>query len=490
MIALVALIVPACTMISDPEVAAKIGEAAVDDAGRGDTGAADSGTEDSRNADTGDSAMDSAAEIDADGDRYLSGEDCDDTDPTVHPGAVEVCNEVDDDCDGETDEGLPLSTYYRDGDGDGYGDAGMSTAACGQPEGYATAPDCDDGDPLVNPGAPEACNGADDDCDSEIDEDVTTTYYADVDGDGYGDATSTVEACDVPAGHVVATAILDCDDGAANLHPFDDDGDGADDSCGWRAVSTAYTTACAVDSDGAATCWGQDGATMMSYFPGNYVDIDLGWLTGCALDTTGAVDCYGVNGVPSGSGYTELSFAGSGGVLLDSAGVVSGFGSDSSNSNLVSSYLTSAALSTTWDEVRWAGYEGVGITGGALDGWNPTFLSDPPVGTFTRIEATTTLACALDTVGDLTCWGYSADSKASTLPSGTGYTDLSVGVEVCALTATGAIECSGELSGVPSGSFRELSGGGEGAFDCAITTDGAIECWGNNDDYGQISGAP
>ena len=80
--------------------------------------------------------------------------DCDDTNAAVNPGATEICNGIDDNCDGEIDEGF-------DADGDGY-------TTCGG--------DCDDGDPAVNPGAMEICNDIDDNCDGNIDEgDVCST---------------------------------------------------------------------------------------------------------------------------------------------------------------------------------------------------------------------------------------------------------------------------------------------------------------------------
>jgi hypothetical protein len=100
--------------------------------------------------------------------------DCNDADAAVNPAATEVCNGIDDNCDGNNDEGLTFTTYYADADGDTYGDAGSTVSTCdGAPEGYVSdATDCNDADGAVNPGATEVCNGIDDNCDGNIDEGV------------------------------------------------------------------------------------------------------------------------------------------------------------------------------------------------------------------------------------------------------------------------------------------------------------------------------
>ena len=174
--------------------------------------------------------------------------DCNDSDAAVNPGATEVCNGVDDNCDGNIDEGVE-TTFYADADGDGYGDAGSTTSACSPPEGYVTDnTDCNDADAAVNPGATEVCNGVDDNCDSNIDEGVETTFYADADGDGYGDAGSTTSACSAPEGYVADNT--DCNDGDASVNPGATEVcNGVDDNCDGNIDEGVETTFYA-DADG------------------------------------------------------------------------------------------------------------------------------------------------------------------------------------------------------------------------------------------------
>lgn len=102
----------------------------------------------------------------------LQGGDCDDADALIHPDAAERCNAIDDDCDGEGDEGLEPGIYYLDTDGDGYAsDFAMPEYACNDAEGYTPERgDCKPDDPGVHPGAMEIDNGIDDDCDDMVDE--------------------------------------------------------------------------------------------------------------------------------------------------------------------------------------------------------------------------------------------------------------------------------------------------------------------------------
>jgi hypothetical protein len=169
---------------------------------------------------------------------YLGdGTDCDDADPAVHPGATETCNSVDDDCDGTVDEGdaIDATTWYADADADGYGDPSSTTTACSRPAGHVSdATDCDDHDDDINPGATELCNSVDDDCDGSVDENDAadvSTWYADMDADGYGNASVTTTSCNQPTGY--AADSTDCDDGDSSVYPGAVDAwyDGVDADC-------------------------------------------------------------------------------------------------------------------------------------------------------------------------------------------------------------------------------------------------------------------
>jgi hypothetical protein len=257
--------------------------------------------------------------VSTDGDCDDSGEalaseptdDCDDTDPTVYTGAVEVTGSgIDEDCDGSEDcFGDADDDGYRpddtttvvsaDGDCDDAGEAlasdpiddcddtdpaynpGADEPDCTDPndyncdgsvayadvdaDGFVACEECDDDNAAVNPDAVEVCNGIDDDCDGSIDVDAADaqTWTADADGDGYTDPDDVVTGCDPPAGYAETSDLVDCDDDDDGTHPGANDipDDGIDQDCDGADAQSAkgddyYAGGRAACSTGAAPAAG------------------------------------------------------------------------------------------------------------------------------------------------------------------------------------------------------------------------------------------
>jgi hypothetical protein len=170
-------------------------------------------------ADTDSDGEGDVCDTDDDGDGTYDDTDCNDADAAVHPGATETCNNVDDDCDGDTDEDLPMHAYYVDLDGDGYGGIGVNeycetTPPAGR---VAASGDCNEDNAAINPSVAEICDSIDNNCSGAADEGVKTTYYRDTDGDDYGLTTNFKKTCTKPSGYIRKKG--DCNDTCRTCYP-------------------------------------------------------------------------------------------------------------------------------------------------------------------------------------------------------------------------------------------------------------------------------
>ncbi|MFM7203815.1 MAG: MopE-related protein, partial [Myxococcota bacterium] len=184
---------------------------------------------------------------DVDGDGVAggpTGADCNDQSSAIKPGATELCDGLDNNCDGVTDlDAVDRLTLHPDGDGDGYGDAQQTVLACEASVSLLVdGQDCQDQDASIHPGSAEQCDGLDNNCNGSIDEGVKTTYYQDADGDGFGNASVTTQACSLPAGFVSNST--DCSDSSAQMYPgLAESCDGLDNNCDGtidEGVKTTY----------------------------------------------------------------------------------------------------------------------------------------------------------------------------------------------------------------------------------------------------------
>lgn len=188
------------------------------------------------------------------------------TSESIHPDSVEICNGLDDDCDGVADEGLALYSFYLDNDEDGYGDSSNVETSCmlGRGGRVLNAADCDDSRFDIKPGAPEVCNGLDDNCKDGSDEALTVyPWFLDADGDHAG-AGDPYLKCNDPdnvlgVGYeypsegsfegLWVSAGDDCDDLSAAVYPAHYEWDATTSPAAGVLVSGVIETCDLIDND-------------------------------------------------------------------------------------------------------------------------------------------------------------------------------------------------------------------------------------------------
>ncbi|MCB9658122.1 MAG: hypothetical protein H6726_10780 [Sandaracinaceae bacterium] len=439
------------------------------------------------------------------------GGDCDDTRQDVRPFATELCDGRDNDCDLTIDEQSDSYTFYRDLDGDGVGETAAATTSlsCTPPEGYSALPgDCDDGNALIYPGAPELCDGVDNNC-SSVSDPGGPDVNEDPDGDGHAPSDATCVS-DQPGTYPAD----DCDESNAQVHggapelcsALDEDCDGMVDETGGdvcapgdtcdlgcvshRDLAVGGGAGCAVLGEGSVACWGAGFAPEVGLVPGltQVEEVAMGGSFACVRLSDRTVRCWGDNsGGQLGVGHRDP---------------VSGLVSPDGVSDVV-------ALSAG------SGHACVLSEHGRVSCWGRNFSGEagPLMGGFFQLQPTTIdgaegiveialsnqRTCARRGDGQVLCWGASylgdgtLNSSPTPVPILEGARELtasSTGSSVCARTDAGWFCWGDDTRAAVLGTFGDLSTPTHVPFGevppvlsthdgvaCSLT-DGDVACWG------------
>ena len=378
------------------------------------------------------------------------------------------------DCDDTNGIGASTADFYADVDGDGYGDAANSAAACDLPVGYAdNAADCDDQDPANGP----------------------SDWYVDPDADGFG-AHWTGLAISASFGCAIdSSGELQCwgdnNDGQVSGVPSDRD---------FIQVATGAGHGCAIlGPTGGIRCWGLDDEGQVSEAPthGGFVALGAGVGNSCALHKSGAVDCWGldtdslVRNTPTTLDFVQLSVGAEHACARAADNSLTCWGGDT-----YSQVSGTPATTDFIDIVARNDSSCARDSSGLISCWGQISASgsSPPVTDAVRISIRATHGCALNTAGQVECWGTDSAGEVNDVPAISGFVSVETGLDTsCALHSSGGILCwgadtYGQVSQTPTDSDFSSFVSADG-YACGLNPVGLIRCWGQ-DNATQVSGAP
>jgi alpha-tubulin suppressor-like RCC1 family protein len=501
-------------------------------------------------------------------DEYVSSAtvgDCNDSYPNINPGKAEMCDGKDNNCNNQIDEGLSLLVFYKDVDGDGYTDGTMQIG-CTAPAGYvlsAKSGDCNDNDPNINPGKTELCDGKDNNCNGQTDEGFNVGQSCSV---GVGECARTgqyvckADGSGIECNATPGTPTTKICDGKDN----DCDGQIDEDNvCFFFAskVAAGYAHTCAIKQDGSLWCWGDNryGQVGNGNFIGSItIPVQImssgvvsvaagGWHT-CAIKQDGSLWCWGWNSdgrlgdgtntsrsTPvqiMSSGVSSVALGGQhtcaikiGGSLWCWGGNFYGQLGDGTKANknipvqIIPSGVVAVALGALHtcaiktDGSLWCwGHNGFGQLGDGTVTDRNTPVQIIPSGV-SSVAAGYHYTCAIKTDSSLWCWGvnyggniYSGNIPSQLIPSGAVFVEVGYGEEygvvqdhLCTIKQDGSLWCwgwnyYGQLGDgtntsrttpvqIMSSGVSSVSLGG--LHTCAVKTDSSLWCWGSNY-YGQL----